>query len=60
MMPVRKSQMTTPSRATEREVEDEYVFADRIVLDDESFEAFSAAVTNPDEPNEALRALFKK
>jgi uncharacterized protein (DUF1778 family) len=26
------------------------------VLDDESFEAFSAAVTNPDEPNEALRA----
>jgi uncharacterized protein (DUF1778 family) len=60
MMPVRKSQPTTSSRLTEHEVKDDYVFAERIVLDDESFEAFSAAVTNPDEPNQALRALFKK
>jgi uncharacterized protein (DUF1778 family) len=60
MTPVRKSQTTTPSRPTEREVEDEYVFPERIVLDDESFEVFGAAVTNPDAPNEALRALFKK
>ena len=59
-MPVRKSHTPAPTRAAEREAEDEYVFAERIVLDDESFEAFSAAVTNPDEPNEALRALFKK
>lgn len=60
MSPVRKIQQTPTSRLTEREVEGDYVFADRIVLDDESFDAFSAAVTNPDEPNEALRALFKK
>lgn len=59
-MPVRKSRTTAPSRPAEREVENEYVFTERIVLDDESFEAFSAAVTNPDAPNEALRALFKK
>ncbi len=56
MVLVRKIQTT--SRLTE--VEGDYVFVDRIVLDDESFDAFSAAVTNPDEPNEALRALFKK
>lgn len=60
-MPVHKSPTTMiPSRFTEREVGNDYVFAERIVLDDESFEAFSAAVMNPDEPNEALRALFKK
>jgi hypothetical protein len=60
MMPTRDSQTTVPSCPTDREVENEYVFAERIVLDDESFEAFSAGVTNPDEPNEALRAVFKK
>jgi uncharacterized protein (DUF1778 family) len=60
MVLVRKTQTTTTtSRLTKRE-EDEYVLAERIVLDDESFEAFSAAVTSPAEPNEALRALFKK
>lgn len=32
----------------------------RIVLDDASFDAFSARLANPPPPNAKLRALFKK
>ena len=32
----------------------------RIVLDDASFDAFSAAIANPPRPNAKLRALFQK
>jgi len=35
-------------------------FPERIILDDASFDAFSAAVTNPRPPNAKLRALFQK
>jgi uncharacterized protein (DUF1778 family) len=34
--------------------------SERIVLDDVSFEAFSAAMANPPRPNAKLRALFQK
>ena len=54
-----KSKML-PLRHSERALEEDYVFSERIVLDNESFDAFSAAVMNPEKPNEALRALFKK
>lgn len=32
----------------------------RIILDDASFDAFSAAIANPPRPNAKLRALFRK
>lgn len=35
-------------------------FSERIVLDDASFDAFSAAMANPPRPNAKLRALFQK
>jgi uncharacterized protein (DUF1778 family) len=35
-------------------------FPKRIVLDDASFDAFSAAIANPPRPNAKLRALFRK
>lgn len=35
-------------------------FPDRIVLDDASFDAFSAAIASPSRPNAKLRALFQK
>jgi hypothetical protein len=35
-------------------------FPEHIVLDDASFDAFSASVTNPPRPNAKLRALFQK
>jgi hypothetical protein len=33
---------------------------ERIVLDDASFDAFSATIANPPRPNAKLRALFQK
>ncbi len=33
---------------------------ERIVLDDASFDAFSAAIANPPRPNAKLRARFQK
>ena len=33
---------------------------ERIVLDDASFDAFSAAIANPPRSNAKLRALFQK
>lgn len=35
-------------------------FPERIVLDDASFDAFSAAMASPPRPNVKLRALFQK
>lgn len=35
-------------------------FPERILLDDASFDAFSAAIVSPPRPNAKLRALFQK
>jgi len=50
-----KSKLTTTDDGSSRDESPE-----RIVLDDASFDAFSAAVTNPPRPNAKLRALFQK
>lgn len=49
---------TIPPHA-ERDEED-YVFPQRIVVDEETFAALSTRIERPRAPNEALRALFKK
>jgi hypothetical protein len=51
---------TIPPRHAQRDVEAEYLFPERIVLDEASLAAFEAEMANPSEPNEALRALFRK
>lgn len=58
MSPVLTKKKTMPPRV-ERQEED-YVFPDRIVLDDVSFSDLSAEMANPSEPTAALRALFKR
>jgi len=50
---------TMPPRRDRRD-NDEQALPERIVLDEESFAAFSAEVENPGPPNAALIALFKK
>lgn len=37
---------------------DDYVFPEKIVLDEASFEEFNAEMENPSEPTPALRALL--
>jgi hypothetical protein len=47
-----------PAPIGERDEGGDYVFPERILLDDASFEAFSANVSSPP-PNAALRAFFE-
>ena len=57
MPPVLTKKKTMHFRSEQRE---DYVFPERIVLDVDAFEEFSAEMTNPRPPNAALRALFKR
>lgn len=54
-LPQRKQSTTSPPA-----LDEDFVFPERIVLDDESFARFTHAVQNPREPNETLLAMFKK
>jgi len=58
-MPVRQIKTVPTSRPNESRGA-EYVFPQRIVLDDVSWQTFCSEMENPRPPNAALRALFKK
>lgn len=51
---------TSPPRHVQRDARDEYVFPERIDLDEASLAAFEAEMANPAPPNAALLALFAK